>query len=481
MGRFQDLTGQIFGRWKVISYAGDRKWLCECQCEAKTIKKVATYSLKKGTSTSCGCERSLINSACKTTDLTNQRFGSWVALEYTGKSHWLCKCDCGVYRKVKAQSLKENKSRSCGHDTTGFKNLIGQQFGEWIVDYYAGNQKWHCICSCGSERDIESYNLTSGKSRSCGCSTGKTPYTREEIIKHINEFEVETGNLPYIYELALLLDRSINTVRLYIYKYDLYDHIKSNGMSKEEIEIRDIIYTADIHNREVLEGKEIDLYYNDRQTGIEFNGSYWHSEAKLGKEYHQNKAMLALNKGIRLFQIFGYEWDNQEYKNKLINYIKRDIELEEITIDNELINLDIVELDIARKFRDKYSIKYNKISDTNIYIGLYADNELIALAETEDRVEYVLVKEICYKYDIKIYNEDYILLKYIQDINKEIRMELDLAKEDILKFNKLGFKIHHIESPTYKILNSSNCIVTTDILKDTDYKIFDCGNIYLTK
>lgn len=64
MGRFIDLTGQVFGNWKVIEFVGTRKissnasaayWLCECQCEAKTRRVIPSNSLRTGNSKSCGC------------------------------------------------------------------------------------------------------------------------------------------------------------------------------------------------------------------------------------------------------------------------------------------------------------------------------------------------------------------------------------------------------------------------------------------
>ena len=52
---FIDLTNQLLGNWKVLEYKGEGMWLCECQCENKTIQTVHTYSLRSGNSTSCGC------------------------------------------------------------------------------------------------------------------------------------------------------------------------------------------------------------------------------------------------------------------------------------------------------------------------------------------------------------------------------------------------------------------------------------------
>lgn len=52
-------------------------------------------------------------------------------------------------------------------------DLTGKAFGSWTVIRKAprnGNHTmWACQCSCGMERDVNSQNLRSGKSTSCGC------------------------------------------------------------------------------------------------------------------------------------------------------------------------------------------------------------------------------------------------------------------------------------------------------------------------
>lgn len=60
MGKFIDLTGRTFGRWKVIERVDNDKfnrvcWLCECQCEKKTKKIIMAQYLTSGDSKSCGC------------------------------------------------------------------------------------------------------------------------------------------------------------------------------------------------------------------------------------------------------------------------------------------------------------------------------------------------------------------------------------------------------------------------------------------
>jgi hypothetical protein len=56
-----DLTGQIFGFWKVVKHAGMYQgragalWLCQCVCGKK--RKVKSLALRNGITESCGCQR----------------------------------------------------------------------------------------------------------------------------------------------------------------------------------------------------------------------------------------------------------------------------------------------------------------------------------------------------------------------------------------------------------------------------------------
>jgi hypothetical protein len=54
-----DLTGQRFGRLRVVDFAGKSDarcmWLCVCDCGTKTA--VSTDNLRSGNTKSCGCLR----------------------------------------------------------------------------------------------------------------------------------------------------------------------------------------------------------------------------------------------------------------------------------------------------------------------------------------------------------------------------------------------------------------------------------------
>lgn len=52
-----------------------------------------------------------------------------------------------------------------------FVDRIGQRYGRLTVIRQAGWKpvKWHCLCDCGNEIDVISYNLGNGNTQSCGC------------------------------------------------------------------------------------------------------------------------------------------------------------------------------------------------------------------------------------------------------------------------------------------------------------------------
>ena len=49
------------------------------------------------------------------------------------------------------------------------KDLTGKQFGYLTPLYYIKGGKWHCKCRCGNELDVDTRNLNSGHTQSCGC------------------------------------------------------------------------------------------------------------------------------------------------------------------------------------------------------------------------------------------------------------------------------------------------------------------------
>lgn len=47
-------------------------------------------------------------------DIAGQRFGRLIAVEYLGKSLWLCKCECGNKSSPNGRDLRNGITKSCG-------------------------------------------------------------------------------------------------------------------------------------------------------------------------------------------------------------------------------------------------------------------------------------------------------------------------------------------------------------------------------
>lgn len=112
-------------------------------------------------------------------DITGRKFGRWLVLSFAGNSFWNCRCECGVEAVVRGSHLKRGHSQSCGclkRELSSERlsaNLVGQRFDRLSVvarvESKNHNARWLCRCDCGSETVVASTKLVSGNTRSCGC------------------------------------------------------------------------------------------------------------------------------------------------------------------------------------------------------------------------------------------------------------------------------------------------------------------------
>jgi hypothetical protein len=130
----------------------------------------------------------------KKLNLVGKRFGRLLVLEEAGRNRlskvlWRCMCECNKIIIVKADSLLNGHTMSCGclrkeklveSNRQRAFDLIGQRFGRLLVLKKVYNIKrlsWSCLCTCGNEVVISTGNLMNGSTVSCGC------LQREWIIK----------------------------------------------------------------------------------------------------------------------------------------------------------------------------------------------------------------------------------------------------------------------------------------------------------
>ena len=153
-------------------------------------------------------------------NLSGLRFGKLTVIsrgENTtdNKAQWLCQCDCGNTKLVRAAHLRSGATISCGCATK--IDISGQQFGRLTALYRVASRNgvgyFHCRCSCGNELDVRTSHLINGNTKSCGCYNDDVRHMQH---KH-NEYTV-CGDITILYTEngSFLIDtEDLNTVQQY--------------------------------------------------------------------------------------------------------------------------------------------------------------------------------------------------------------------------------------------------------------------------
>ena len=90
---------------------------------------------------------------------------------------WLCECDCGSMLVVQPNNLTSGNTKSCGCSRIYNHDITGQRFGLLTVLGVAPRPKtttvsrvsyWYCQCKCGNQTVVRRNSLTTGNTKSCG-------------------------------------------------------------------------------------------------------------------------------------------------------------------------------------------------------------------------------------------------------------------------------------------------------------------------
>lgn len=177
----------------------------------------------------------------KNVDMVGKKFGKLLVLRMSGNSKkgiwWNCNCDCGNTKDIYGGHLRSGGTKSCGCEKNKPKDILGMKFGKLLVIKFLymrqDNAYWMCLCDCGSDIVIPAFNLKSGNTRSCGCSSKefyeetclkiygtKSSFQNEEVKKKFRETNLVKYGVEYPaqnHEIALKTARSSKNV--YILKH----------------------------------------------------------------------------------------------------------------------------------------------------------------------------------------------------------------------------------------------------------------------
>ncbi len=252
------------------------------------------------------------------------------------------------------------------------------------------------------------------------------------------------------------------------------DHVNEHGcpkcgqlVSKSEEEIYNFLLKyfkkeEIIHNdREILDGREIDILIPGKKIGIEYNGLKWHSE-EFNKDfrYHLSKTEDALKKGINLIQIFEDEYVNHKdiVLNKLLHFLKIDSGKQKIMARKCCVRE--IDKKLSKDFLNKYHIQgYGKCTKS---YGCFYGNSLIGVMSflNEKNGKWQLVR-FAYDYNYIYQGVMEELFKFFvkEKRPKEIKVFVNrrwTSSLDNKLYIELGFKFNKATKPDYCYIDIHN-------------------------
>ena len=458
---FRDLTGMRFDYLTVLKFnKATQKWICQCDCGNRKEFKAGHLNIKSRIH-SCGCMNNM-----RFIDITDKEFGKLTAKYYIKeRGTWVCECSCGNIVEKKSGHLRGGFVKSCGCiNKEKMEDLTEMQFGSLIAKQYLGNNIWSCRCKCGNYKNVISINLKRSNTITCDeCNANKLIDLTEQRFNMLVAKE-------HLYRGVWLCECDCgNTTE--VASYDLRNNrVVSCGCAKESSKENELfncitkIYSGKVikNIKDIINPYELDIYIPEFKLAIEFNGDYWHSTIYKDKYYHQNKTITCAKQGIHLIHIFEHEWDNLEYKEKILNYIYNIIDSnKEIKTFARKCNIKIIENNIAKQFLDRYHIQDGINSEINI--GCYYQNELIGVMtfgkpRFNKNYDYE-IHRLCWKPRVHVTGGTEKLFSYF--INKfnpqSIITYVDISKFTGNVYSRLGFKPiqpNPITEPNYVWVNT---------------------------
>lgn len=244
------------------------------------------------------------------------------------KIWWICQEGHSYEASVKRRTVNENKCPICaGRTIIPELNSLSATHPEIASEWDKDKNK----LSAGQV----SYGSTSNAYWKC-----KNGHSYQCVVKYRT---IRNSGCPECY----------STTKVSIAEKELQEWIKEIYPQK--------VITSD---RATIFPRELDIYIPDKNIAIEFNGLYWHSEAKSdNSQRHREKFLMCQKEGISLITIWEDDWNEKPHIIK--EYIKSRLFDND---DKKEFSSEIISSEECRKFFSSHCI--NQFKQGSFYIGV---------------------------------------------------------------------------------------------------------------
>lgn len=335
-------------------------------------------------------------------------------------------------------------------------------------------------------------------------------------LSHLKTHGITLENFKEKYPDAPILSENMYQQSSECYKLGNLVVSKNRFISKYEREIQEFLKENSINfetNRQILDGKEIDILIPSKMIGIEFDGLKWHTEwfGKKSHTYHLEKTITCNKHGYDLIHIFEDEYIEKKeiVYHKLSHLLHLDENLPKIYARKCVVK-EIFMSD-AKDFLEKYHIQGFVAS--SIYIGCFYNEKLVGVMTFKNGA----LKNRCWELTRFATDYNYIYSgiggKMLNYFIKEYEPEKIISFADrrwTIKpydnlYTKIGFTLEKFNPPDYRyytddsknnlkykrihkmMLNKKKLIkqygfpstmTETEMAKELGYdRIWDCGLI----
>lgn len=331
----------------------------------------------------------------------------------------------GVCNVSQLDYVKKKKKNTVDNWTKEYKEKVYSKIGKWEQDHYSKELK--------EELSNKLTNITS---------------INDQVFESV---------------------KSLSTVYRLVNKHR--PELISSGISSGHKDILTVLDSLGIeyivNDRKRIAPLELDILIPSLNIAFEYNGTYWHSDQKVSRDYHQLKSLKCFEIGIKLIHL--YEFDGLEKNKKIVeSFVKPKTSISSSNcIVKKLKESECKEF-IEKNDRFGYS-------NSSIFFGLYYEAKLVQVitifAKTQS--EYELTRFCSCENYVVIDGFEKLLSVFINTYTpSSIVAYSNLDNGFTTIYEKFGFRRIGVTEPSYVSVNESD----SQQLKEDYLKVYNSGN-----